>query len=788
MFYVRVSETHALQEGNLIDTTFEGNDWITWEEREDGIYATSVHPILSYKSSLSVNGIKPGDRLRMLDSLEVHKVEVADKIFQAKSPGDYLVISFERPTITGYEKQDPSFLLNGFRLAFTFNETGIYWIISVWLLGLGTFGANIISAILIPLVRGNWKQHTALLGVVFFAILFFLLQFSHHSFFIVKEEFSSEMAQETSLEKIYILLYIALSFLYSLSYFQFKSEGKHILFAIPSVLVGAFLLYQAFDIIYISKRLEVLQDSLERVSALYVLWHVLGAIYLHLSAKWNEKSIKQFWSTFLMVFAAVLGILYYTFTPELGFIGEEEVLLGYQVFLFFPLVNATYFQLQFGKVRVVVTRTLQYAVFVVFTSALYILVNQLSGYVLANNSFRKEIEFIAVLLLVLLVRWIYLSNENKFRKYFTTAQQEKDQNIKSFVVQIPRFTSAKALRRAMVEQLKDYFAAEAVHLWWFGENNGNGSNNGSEDQEGGYNDSDYQRIFQELHKSNTVWSKNKEIAPIRLDENLENLILKSAYTLVSPITVTDDNYALLMLGKKRRSVYNLSDLEIISQLVQQTQLTLNIIYLNTREKELIQAKYEADLMALRSQINPHFLHNTLNTLTELVHESPERAEDAIEKLSYIFRYTTRESSKNLVPLENEVKFVSTYLGLEKIRFGERLSVRINVNPAVKEVQIPAFVLQTLIENSIKHGIAKVMHPGLITIDAFAEGKYMVVEVYDNGPGIDTSKIFRSTGLSNTFKRFENIYEDKNLLYFKNTGDGTLVRFKVPLEKMPATRQ
>lgn len=101
-------------------------------------------------------------------------------------------------------------------------------------------------------------------------------------------------------------------------------------------------------------------------------------------------------------------------------------------------------------------------------------------------------------------------------------------------------------------------------------------------------------------------------------------------------------------------------------------------------------------------------------------------------------------------------------------------------PDVKEVQVPSFILSTLVENCIKHGIAKILGKGQVSVEAFREGEYLVCEVVDNGPGIDLTRIHKSHGLSSSIARLENIYDLKNLLYFENTGEGTYVRMKIPL--------
>jgi len=293
-------------------------------------------------------------------------------------------------------------------------------------------------------------------------------------------------------------------------------------------------------------------------------------------------------------------------------------------------------------------------------------------------------------------------------------------------------------------------------------------------------------LYQKLRENNMVWSRNKEISPLTLDEELETEMLDSSLALVSALTieVDEDRYGLLLLGKKKRGVYNLSDLDLISQLVQQTQLTINVMRRVEREKELVEQTYEANLTALRSQINPHFLFNTLNSITELVHESADLAEQAVEKLAFILRFTTKKSNEQFLPLQEEMSLIRTYLELEQIRFGERLKVEIEVAEDTRDLQVPSFILQTLVENTIKHGIAKIMHPGFVSVKTFKQEDSLICEVYDNGPGIDLSRIYKSTGLSNSISRLEKLYDMKDLLHFENTGDGTLVRMRIPLPDSP----
>jgi LytS/YehU family sensor histidine kinase len=333
------------------------------------------------------------------------------------------------------------------------------------------------------------------------------------------------------------------------------------------------------------------------------------------------------------------------------------------------------------------------------------------------------------------------------------------------VAGIPQYTSSAQLREGTREQLKKYFETTEMELWW-----------APEDAE----NADYKRFFENMESAHATWSRSKELSDFQFEEADEEKAMATRFSLIAPVRASKEEFGLLLMGRKKRRVYNLSDLELISQLIQQMQLSLNVLQLLQRERELLEKTYEANLTALRSQINPHFLFNTLNTISSLIHDSPDLAEEAVEKLAFIFRYTLRHSSQNLVSMENELSLVSTYLEIEKIRFGERLNVQLEMEPEVREQTLPAFVVQTLVENCIKHGVAKIIGKGIVSIDAYKEENYMICEIYDNGPGINVERINKGTGLNNILTRLEKTYNEEDLLKFENTGEGTLVRLKIPL--------
>lgn len=775
--YHFVSEATLISElyhDKEVNAEFEGNDWVSWKDTPDGVIAKSIHPLPSFKKKSEVPTPKEGDHLVYVDlasdeALEIYQSSTIDRLISGSYPGKPISLHvYELDEFTGnyLDKLQPIDISTGFRLPYGFNESPTYWRLSLWLISIGAFVSFIMMTILFPVIKGNWRENTKLMVVVLSSALFLSVQAIHFLYLII-----SSNLMDIGFEKSFIVLYMGLLFVYSISYFYYKAQIRNLLIIGPAILIAGIIFGWTLDIVFFSKKLKIYHDLIEQSSYIFFLIHVLTGLAISLSKRKEIPQLRQVVGVLCVMVLSALGLLFFVGGKKFMFVGHEDMLMLFTLLTFFPLFNSALQQLQFGKVSVVVTRTFQYLVFFMVSVIAFLLIKQLYSVYLDQGRYAPLLEIVTFLLTIVLGRVIYQANQSKFNRYFVSSQQEKRNHFNSFVAQIPQYTSSRILRKDVVEQLKEYFSADTVHLWWKGDE----PDNQVEQQ----HHNKQELIYQELSDRQTVWSRNKEVAPYRMEKELEDSLSKATYSLVYPITVNEESYALLMLGKKKRGVYNLSDLELISRLVQQTQLTLNVLQLVHREKELIQQTYEANLTALRSQINPHFLFNTLNSLTELVHESADLAEEAIEKLAFIFRYTLKKSSQNFVALADEISLVSTYLDLEKIRFGKRLQITIDIAREVRDTEIPAFVIQTFVENCIKHGIAKILDNGIVTIKAYREGDFTITEVYDNGPGIDLSLIHRSTGLNNVIARLENIYELKDLVHFKNTGDGTLVTLRVP---------
>jgi LytS/YehU family sensor histidine kinase len=158
-------------------------------------------------------------------------------------------------------------------------------------------------------------------------------------------------------------------------------------------------------------------------------------------------------------------------------------------------------------------------------------------------------------------------------------------------------------------------------------------------------------------------------------------------------------------------------------------------------------KTEAELRALRARLEPHFLFNTLHSLLALVRHDPGRAEEALEQFGDLLRYTLdTQKDGEVVPLGEEIAFVRNYLSLESLRLGERLRLEMHVDPAVCDVRVPAFCLQPIVENAIRHGIAPRATGGRLRVAALREGGSVRIEVADDGAGASPDSLADAHGI------------------------------------------
>jgi two-component system, LytTR family, sensor kinase len=192
---------------------------------------------------------------------------------------------------------------------------------------------------------------------------------------------------------------------------------------------------------------------------------------------------------------------------------------------------------------------------------------------------------------------------------------------------------------------------------------------------------------------------------------------------------------------------------------------------------------EAQLQALQRQLHPHFLFNTLNAISALMHRDVEAADAMLAKLSDLLRMALDQPGVQEVPLKDELDFLETYLEIEQARFGSRLSVRFDIDPETLDAYVPNLLLQPLVENSIRHAVAVRIEPGAIEVTARRAGDRLQLQVKDNGPGLPKGRTpagGTGVGLANTRLRLEHLYGASQALQFSEPpGGGLTVIVTIP---------
>jgi LytS/YehU family sensor histidine kinase len=215
---------------------------------------------------------------------------------------------------------------------------------------------------------------------------------------------------------------------------------------------------------------------------------------------------------------------------------------------------------------------------------------------------------------------------------------------------------------------------------------------------------------------------------------------------------------------------------------QRARLDMVTLEMRTRELEHDRTRkmaLEARLASLESRLRPHFLFNTLNAISALIQEDPDRAERTVERLAALLRFSLDATERGAVPLAEELRIVAHYLEIEETRLGERLSFVVDVAPEVAACEVPPLAVQTLVENSIKHAIAPRPEGGRVRVSASTDGAHLAVSVWDDGPGFTAAAIRPGHGLDNLQSRLVARFgADARLTVGRDDG-GTLVTVRLP---------
>jgi sensor histidine kinase YesM len=188
---------------------------------------------------------------------------------------------------------------------------------------------------------------------------------------------------------------------------------------------------------------------------------------------------------------------------------------------------------------------------------------------------------------------------------------------------------------------------------------------------------------------------------------------------------------------------------------------------------------EARLTSLESRIHPHFLFNTLNSISSLIAVNPARAEQMVGRLAQLLRASLDNSNQSLIPLDQELDMVESYVEIEKARFGDKLRASMHVGVELRSAHVPPMSVQALVENAVKHGITPQRGGGTIEVAATSQDGLLKIEVRDSGPGFDLTAVHAGHGLDNLVERLNSLFGSKAQLNVTRRDGQSIVEMVLP---------
>lgn len=267
--------------------------------------------------------------------------------------------------------------------------------------------------------------------------------------------------------------------------------------------------------------------------------------------------------------------------------------------------------------------------------------------------------------------------------------------------------------------------------------------------------------------------------PAPLRDSLE----REGIQVVVPLSLRPGERTFLFLGRRSGGRRYLSeDLNALGHVASAVRAQME----EFREAELKRLVSQAELRALQSQINPHFLFNALNTLYGIIPREAAGARRTVLNLADLFRYFLR-GDRNMLPFEEELQIIEAYLEIERLRLGDKLRVEIDVDPAARSQPIPVLSVEPLVENAIKHGVSRSPQGGLVRLEARIQGEALCISVTDTGAGFGTrpQAAGAGVGLENVARRLELSYGPEATLQIDSQPGRTTVSFRIPVQRLEA---
>ncbi|MFW5955759.1 MAG: histidine kinase, partial [Rhodothermales bacterium] len=786
-------ELSRMLPGGTLPSSSKGFDWVLWQDVEGVIEATYVFP----NGPAAARGVQTGDVFYSLDYQQYFNADDIKRAIEGIPPGETRLYQLLRDgrfmevpvTLTRY----PTFI---------YPLSTAIWQFSLWSFTLGAFLHIVGLIIAAPLALRSRKARYSLMLIALSSLWVFgnLLRLMLIEFVgppLVHGGAYDQFFQFLTL--VGIAGWIGFPSLL-LQHLIAESVGgrprvigphRHLLH-LPALLLTAAVSYVIVHGSLGPLTIDALVSPTLFYACTYIAFTAVLILILHRLFPEEARAALGDWgatgSIVTLLVAFFFGLSLVGVVPLFGAATDVYagwLIVGAQLLSVVPVVLVSVATLKHGKIDQVLSRALTYITviglfFFMFVGGLAVIDTigiqpRLSRNVVAGV-------FAIALLLVFdrAARQIRVYAAN----FFTSERQQIRKQLGLFQEQIRSILSLEVLINRTVSVVGELFETRSAVLYLTSDGSPNRWLSATYHPEPPYlTERVVSMIWPHIQVAGDIWALNPELNESQLTPELSAILKERGAALAIPIAGDRLPVGVLVLGQRRhrRMVYNLDDVEMLRSLCAQLAIAVERLRLVEREKDLIRESAEAHLVALRAQINPHFLFNALNTIAALIEERPEEAEETLEHLASIFRYTLQTGSRAFVSLREEFGLVQHYLAVEQVRFGAKLVVDVDLPTDLQDEQVPAFAVQTLVENAIKHGLSKRREGGSVRIRAVAAAGGVEVVVEDTGVGIPelfardaahaSSTTFYGIGLRNISSRLEKLYHEPDLLRISSS-DGT----------------
>jgi two-component system LytT family sensor kinase len=777
-----------------------GSDWVVWDDLDGSITATYVFP----GGPGDQGGIQAGDEFYALEFQQYFNAADLNNAIAGIPPGEtrqMILVREGKPIdVTVTFARHPTFLYP--------RSMGI-WQFALWAFTIGAFFHILGLIIATPLARHNRRSRSDLImiGISALWIIGNMLRL------VLVELFGPASAGSFYDHVFQGLTIVGLvgwigfpamlieTLIRDARLFRFRGGAAYrVIHVIPAVLMAGVLTAAVQGNIG-PFTLEKLLVPILFYASCFIGAAALVSFFMGLS-RWSDSSAADLeWGTWeslsilavsLLAALAVRDIIP-VFTSMSASLAAWTIVSA-QLLAAVPITLYTVGTLRYGKVDEVLNRAIVYVlvlglIFFAFVGGLTLLHTFLD----AAGSSRIVLEGLFVVVLLVIFERISRRLRTMASTLFATERQRGRQIISRFQEAAAEVLDIDALAQQAIDVAGRVFDARSSIIFLRSPADGTWIVKRHRPEPPYLTEQVFASIWSHFEFAPTIWSRRPELNEHRISEAHEAELRRYHAALAVPIRGEGRAVGLMILSHKARrgAVYNLDDLDQLRSLAGNLALAVDRLALVEREKSLAAESSEAHLVALRSQINPHFLFNALNTLLALISEKPGEAEAVVEHLAAIFRHTLQAGSRAFVSLDEELTLVKRYLAIEQARFGDRLQVAFSVENGLGTHPVPAFTVQTLVENAIKHGLERSRSACTLSISAESAPEGAVrVAVQDTGVGIphlfgkqaDSAERhpFFGIGLSNVYDRLQQLFERSDLLAFSSDPEkGTRAILMIP---------